>query len=427
MKTTLILFSLFISIASILTAEPTAARDWKAKSGHTVKASAIKVEDGKVHLKKSNGKVIRVPLDKLSPADQTLLKEHFKISDEATVESGSSAKAAEGLPHPLGEVSGPVDAGGGSTYFVYLPKSLKQDRKAPLLFYTNAGGGNKNHISSLSEYAEAFGWVLAVSVQSKNKDGWELNTKNCKNCLEHILTNLPVDKDRLHYTGNSGGGAQAFVNTTIKSAYGVMPNIGYIPQQTNERTTVIYGLGGGNDYNRYLTAHAADKYKKNGFHRMTKHGHGSAPHDHRGDGMFWMHCKFLGKEKRKHADEAKDFELSSLQWLTEMKNKNPMRAYSNAVFFKEIYEPSDNNAKALEKLITELAATKDNVLYHEGLLGIDNISGKYFAPLGKNGGSKMKHESPKAARAAEKLKETHGQIPAISEVLDAIIKPTVGG
>jgi len=413
-------------IALIQGAEPIESRDWKAKSGHKVTASALKVQNGKVYFKKADGKTIQVPLEKLVDTDQELLKKHFEISDEPAKGDGSGAETAEGLSHPLGEVSGPVDAGEGSTYFVYLPKSLKQGRKAPLLFYTNAGGGNKGLIASLTEYAEVFGWVLATSVESSNKAGWDTNTKNCTNCLEHILTNLPVDKERIHYTGNSGGGAQAFVNTQIKKAYGVMPNIGYIPQGVNVKATVVYGLGGGHDYNRYLTAHAADKYKKNGFHRMTSKGHSGAPADHRGDGMFWMHCKFLAKEKSKHSAEAQDFELSTLDWLTKMKDTNPQRAYSNAIFFKEIYDLSGANSAALSKLTKDLAQTPDNVLYHEGLLAIDNLSGKYFASLGAGGGSQFNHSSSKAVKAAEKLKTTYGHLPALATVLDAIMKNTVG-
>ncbi|MCP5535200.1 MAG: hypothetical protein H7A51_03075 [Akkermansiaceae bacterium] len=407
-------------------AEPIAERGWKAKSGHEVRAVALKVENGKVHLKKADGKTVIVPVHKLVDADQELLKKHFEISDDAAKGEGSGAETAANLPHPLGKVSGPVDAGGGSTYYVYLPKSLKAGRKAPMLFYTNSGGGNPGLIKGLTDYAELFGWVLAISVESSNQAGWDKNSSNCKNCLEHILDNLPVDEKRLHYTGNSGGGAQAFVNTEIKKAYGVMPNIGYIPQGVEEKTSVIYGLGGGHDYNRYLTAYAVSKYKKNGFHRMAANGHGSAPDDHRGDGMFWMHCKFLAKEKGKHSGEAKDFELSALGWLETMKDKNPQRAYSNAIVFKEIYGPSGANASALDKLIKDLASAPDNVLYHEALLEINEVSKKYFAPLGKNGGSSFNHENSKSNRAVTKLKETYGHIPAISKVLDAMLKNTAG-
>lgn len=425
MKTIIVLCAVLFWSALTQGAEPIESRDWKAKSGHTVKATALKVEKGKVYFKKEDGKTIQVPLEKLVDADQELLKKHFEISDDPSKGNGSGAEAAADLPHPLGEVSGPVDAGEGSTYFVYLPKSLKQDRKAPILFYTNSGGGNKGHIQSLKEYAEVFGWVLAVSVQSSNKAGWDKNTNNCKNCLEHILSTLPVDENRLHYTGNSGGGAQAFVNTEIKKAYGVMPNIGYIPSEVTEKTTVVYGLGGGFDYNRYLTSYAVHKYKKNGFHRMAANGHGSAPTDHRGDGMFWMHCKFLAKEKSIHSEEAKDFELSVLNWLKKLEIGNPQRAYSNATIFKEVYKVSGTNATALDKLMKELANTPDNVLYHEALMEINDISRKYFSALGKNGGSSFDHENSKSNRAVTKLKETYGHIPAISDVLDAMLKNTV--
>ena len=424
MKLLTVISCFIFQITAVTAATPTEFRNWEATTGHKIKASAVQVADGKVHLKKDNGKIIQVALDKFIDEDQEALKAHFKLSEQAPTE-GSGAEAASGLPHPLGEMSGPVEAE-GSTYHVYLPKSLKKNRKAPLLFYTHAGGGNTKLLKELTPYAEQFGWVLAISVESSNKAGWEKNTKNCTNCLDHILDTLPVDIDRIHYTGNSGGGAQSLMNTQIKKAFGVMPNIGYIPGGVNVRAKAVYGLGGGYDYNRYLTAHAADKYKKDGFHRMSSKGHSGAPADHRGDGMFWMHCKFLGKAKSDHADEAKDFELSTLSWLTTLKGKNPQRAYSNAVFFKELYEPSGTNAQALESLMKELRQDPNNSLYHEGLLAIDAHSGKHFAALGKNGGSAFSHVSASSTRAATKLQETYGHIPAINQVLEAMKKKTVG-
>ncbi len=425
MKFIVSLCCLLLQITMPLSANPTSSRMWEASTGHKLKASALQVKDGKVHLKKDDGKTIQVPLNKLTEEDQNFLKEHFKLSEKTTLADSSNSEILENPPHPLGVISGPIEANGGSTYYVYLPKSLKKNRQAPLLFYTNSGGGKPNLIKRLTQYADLFGWVFAISVDSSNKAGWDKNTKNCTNCLEHILSTLPVDEERIHYTGNSGGGAQAFVNTQIKKAYGVMPNVGYIPSGVNARTKVVYGLGGGYDYNRYLTAHAAHQYKKNGFHRMSEGGHSGTPLDHRGDGIFWMHCKFLGKAKSDHSDEAKDFELSTLNWLNQLKSTNPQRAYSNGIFFKEIYAPSGANAKALESLLNELKKTETNVLYHEGLLGIDQHSGKYFVEFGEAGGSKFGHTSNSSIKAAEKMQQKYGHIPAINKVLEAIKKKTV--
>lgn len=420
----LFVFLIFVNYSS---AVPTEKREWSTASGHKTEAIALRIVDGKVHLKKSNGAVVKVKLSLLTGADQEFLKKHFKIDDskqkaEDNALEGSGAAAAEGLAQPAGKLSGPISAN-GSTYYVYVPKTLKAGRKASLLFYTHSGGGGNGHlINQLSDAAETLGWIMAISVESKN--GNRDNSKHVANCLKHIFDTLPVDEDRIHYSGNSGGAAMAFVNSSNKKAFGIMPNIGYIPNGVNVKAKVIYGMGGGNDYNRYLTAYAADKFKKNGFHRMSTKGHGEGPFDHYMDGMIWMHCKYL-EMKRPSADEKKDFEASIISWLNKLKSSNPKRAYHNACVVRDVYKISGKGGRLVNAIIRELSADRNNVLYHEGLLDIDELSGKKLAALGEGGGSKMKHYSKAAATAAEKLKKKYGSVQEIVGVLNDIIKETV--
>lgn len=408
-------------------AAPTEKREWSTTSGHTLEAVALGLVDGKVSLKKSNGSVVKVKLSLLTDSDQAFLKKHFKVNEkqakvgDAKV-AGSGKASADGLPHPVGELSGPVMAN-GSKYLVYIPKTLKKDRKASLLFYTHSGGGgNGKLIKQLADAAETLGWIMAISVESSNKG--TQNGKHVKNCLEHLLETLPVDEDRIHYSGNSGGAAQAFTNSSKKRAFGVMPNVGYIPQGVDVKAKVVYGMGGGNDYNRYLTAYAANKFKKNGFHRMSPKGHGPGPADHYMDGMIWMHCKYLEMEKPS-ADEKADFEASIISWMNKLKSKNPKRAYSTACIVRDVYEISGDNAKLNDAIIKELSGDHANVLYHEGLLEINELSKDKLVSLGEGGGSKQKHFSKKVADAAEKLKPKYEAVKEIIDVLSAIMKKTV--
>ena len=54
-----------------------AARKWTDKSGKfNVTAELIDVVDGKAPLRKQNGKVLTIPTERLSEADQTYLREH---------------------------------------------------------------------------------------------------------------------------------------------------------------------------------------------------------------------------------------------------------------------------------------------------------------------------------------------------------------
>jgi len=427
LKKYLPLLCLFVvtSFNNIALGKPTASREWKTKSGHTTTAIATQVTDGKVHLKKTNGSVIKVDLNLLTDKDIALIKTHFDLSKTKEPDSpkGSNAQPLTDLSQPQGKVVGPIESD-GSHYFLYLPKSLKKNRLAPLLFYTHSGGGGGGKlIKQLQGGADALGWIMAMSVESKNQNpnSGKVVAKNMK----HILENWPVDKNRIHYTGNSGGGARAFYNSAAIRAYGVIPNVGYIPSGLNIKTEVIYGLGGGNDYNRYLTAYAVKTVKKDGFHRMSPKGHGVSPANFYIDGMIWMHCKYMKKNKTKLRDEAADFEASIIKWINRIKLTNSERAYSTACVVRDIYEISSSNTGILNSIIKDLAKDQNNVLYHEGLLDINELSMKHFASLGEDGGSKMNHSNPQATKAAQKLKEKYSSVKTIMDVLNTIMKKTV--
>ncbi|MGD9417626.1 MAG: SHD1 domain-containing protein [Verrucomicrobiota bacterium JB025] len=406
-------------------AGPTQIRDWEAKTGHKVKASATGVANGKVVLKRENGKTLGVELDKFIDSDQELLRKHFSIPDESSPLAGSGAKAAEGLPYALGRIEGPVDAGGGSSYHIYLPKSLKQGRPAPLVFFCAPWGGkNPGFIRGITECADRFGWVVALSVDSSNAHNDATNTRHCKSSLEHLLGSLPVDKKRIHYAGHSGGAAQSFINTTIMPAYGIMPSGGYIPGGLGPKAEVIYGICGGFDFNRHTTAKAVARFKKDGIHRISRNGHARSPDSFREDGIFWMSCRYLGEEKDSHPEEIKDFEHAALTWLMELKQDQPGRAYSNAVFFRDDYQPEGHNGRALELLIKELEESPDNALYHEALLALDEFSEKCLASGAFPDSSVMGQVSAEVAKKADQLKEAYGGLDEINEVLEALKKKT---
>lgn len=87
-----VLFLLFVaSIAS--------ARTWKsADGGYTVDAELVKVDGDKVALKRADGKVITVPLNRLSTEDQEFIKSQPGAAPDAAMEdSPTKALEAKGL------------------------------------------------------------------------------------------------------------------------------------------------------------------------------------------------------------------------------------------------------------------------------------------------------------------------------------------
>lgn len=64
-----------LSLVLLVAAAPTLARTWKDRSGKfAVEAGFVSLKDGKVYLEKSDGSVVRVPVEQLSYADYDFLR-----------------------------------------------------------------------------------------------------------------------------------------------------------------------------------------------------------------------------------------------------------------------------------------------------------------------------------------------------------------
>lgn len=414
-----------------LFAAPTEVRDWQSTAGTSIKASAMSVEGMQVSLKAADGREFKVPLDKFVTEDQAFLKEHFAIKEpEPGQPTGSDASAvSEGLSYPVGEVSGPIDVGEGSNLYVYVPKSLREGREAPLMFVTGAGGGKRNLVEMYSEAAELNAWVIAASVESRNGPNHPVgNHDHAKRCVAYLLKNLPIDEERVYFTGNSGGGAMSFYNALrIKSA-GNMPIIGYSPDKEYDKKQYCYGIGGTKDYNRYLTAHAVAQYGDRGFHRFHRGGHAGGPAWIGEEGITWLNGRYLG-DRRKDAelnDERLDYEVSMIRWIKKLKESEAYRAHYWCQFLKDDYEIEGPNEAIVAEIFEELNQDEDSVRYTKGIAELDDFSDKYFVGEGEGGGSKFSHTNPKIESAAAKLAADYAGVPQIEEIAKGLQEPTVG-
>src|SRR5690606_7421574 len=114
------------------------------------------------------------------------------------------------------------------------------------------------------------------------------NHEHAKNTVRHAIETLPVDGNRVYFTGGSGGGAMSFYNATrIKSA-GAMPHIGYIPQDSTPKSGHFFVISGTNDYNRYASANAVEEIGKEAIHRYFVGPHHEGPDWLCTEGMTWL-------------------------------------------------------------------------------------------------------------------------------------------
>lgn len=400
--------------------EPTELRKWTSSVGTSLQAKALSCEEGMVTLQKADGGTLKIGLDKLDAAGQAFLQTHFKLENSATggatVERGASPSDLE---HPLGQVVGPIDAG-ASKYFLYQPKSLVAGRPAPLLFITGAGGGNSGTVARHKVGAELNGWIVAMSVESKNGRAC---SPFIKDSLEHIKSNVPVDPERIYYTGGSGGGVRAILNLVEFGGIGAMPVIAHggnddLPSKSNQ----FYFIGGAHDFNRYGTAFLRANYGKNAFHRFHPRAHASGPPDLAEDGMIWLNGRSLREQRKENtfADEIADYEQSLLTWLDKMKGGRPHRALLIADYLLNDSEIERENRPAVEALVRELSEEPLNVQFVEGTKALDELSEDELSGMG--GSSQKGHVSPKINKEAQKLLEKYPGVPELGPIFEGLQK-----
>ena len=194
-------------------AEPTGLRVWTAQSGHQMEAKALQVTAGKVLFERADGSTTTVDLEKLTPANQADLRQHFGLGEAATGPGAPLAAApggapADDLPYPLGKATAEISCGDEFSYFLYLPTSLRKAVKHPVVFVMNPGRGIAGTADRYRPGAERNRWIIAVSKQSKN--GYDGSQKAVDSMIRHVTGKLPVDPKRLYASGFSGGSRMAF-------------------------------------------------------------------------------------------------------------------------------------------------------------------------------------------------------------------------
>lgn len=397
-------------------------RTWESADGKSiVYASVVEVNGDTVVLRKMSGSKVSVPISKLREMDQEYLREHAQVEESAAPDQPVSADGLN-LGYEQGRVVGPIEAGSEAHYLLYIPNSLQAGRKVPLLFFTHSGGGSNYLLDRIVEGAEINGWIMAISIESRNGRGVPKNIDSSERAVEQIIDQLPVDEDRLYFTGNSGGAAMAFYNYDNLDGYGIMPNIGYIPSGVAVPNGDAFIINGTYDYNRYTSASARKSIGKTAIHRFFPGGHQDAPGWIMVEGMVWLEGRFLAENGKKNMEEQLDYENSVIAWIGRLRDKEPYKAYYWAQFLKNELALSAQNTARVDALVKELGSSLNNRLYVEALEEIDEFSMKELTSFGT--GSLHDHTDLHIISECEDLLEKYKGIPVIAELLKTFCQKT---
>lgn len=351
-------------------AEPTAVRAWTANSGHQVRAKALRVVDGTVHLERADGSTVLVELDKFTAADQALLRKHF-----APAAATPGDIPADDLSYPLGKVTQEIPCGGQFSYFLYLPNSLRRGAKHPVLFVMSPGGGAAGDAERYRSGAERNRWIIAISKQSRN--GFDASQDAVDSMIRQVSAKLPVDQRRLYVTGFSGGARMAFATARSHPAIAGVIACGAGGELASAEQ-VAYGLDGSNCFNRNDMAYSFKGFKHPAcVLRFFPGQHEWAGQELCDDAITHLNGVFLFANRADYPGDCAWYiqQLSNL--VEHSATTAPMRAYLWSTFLTQ-------NGVADGKLAgihTALGRSATNKLYVQGLADIGEFVRKTFGDI----------------------------------------------
>lgn len=410
-------------------------RTWTSKAGTKIEAQAFSLKQQKLGLRTDAGRELWVPLNQLSSVDIQYLQEKFAGHPDLPplpgIPQGSGKAKTDFTGLALGKIHGPIKASQHSSYFVYLPKSLKQGQSAAYFLLTMAGGGKSKVLQPYLPGAERCGVIVAVSVQSANNNTGKphSNFQHSMNCVNHINETLPVDSNRVFFGGISGGGATSMGNSiAYKGALGAIPIIGYTPfsmiPDSKKQKRFYYILGGGEDYNRYSSALIQSHHKGRAIHRIYAGGHSQAPDSYLSDAICWLMGRHLSDDDSRSLNpERLDYEAAMIRWINRLKEKAPHQAFYWCHFLTDTYGIRGHNSSVIKEIKASLAGTPKNTQYAAGIDAISAFSLKYFCSY--HNGSIGNYNKGPSGPAASKMAKEYSAVPEIAKIFTSMSKPTV--
>ena len=205
-----VILALF-SAAVVHAEEP--PRPWTSTDGRTIEGRFIKGTETTVTIKLGDGRLVEVPLGRLSEADGKVARDLAArmAKDELRKEGMKSGPYAE---HLTGEWE-KMTAEDGLQFHFFAGRNLKADSQYPLCIYlhgsSNTGSGlekrepGANGFVSEEVYGKNPGFVIAPEAPAGTRSFKEISARIFA-LIDHLSTHLPVDRDRIYLTGYSMGG-----------------------------------------------------------------------------------------------------------------------------------------------------------------------------------------------------------------------------
>jgi predicted esterase len=189
----------------------------------------------------------------------------------------------------------------GRSYAVYLPSSYTPERKFPVLYCLDARGRALVPIELFREAADANGWILVSSYDSRSDTAEDFNTPALQAMWKDANERLAIDPRRAYLTGFSGG-ARAAVGIASHASGLVVGVVGCGAGLPDENAPVgklpfaYFGTVGTRDFNYYEMRRLDEKLAAATVrHRIAYFdgGHEWPPAPVAADALAWMELEAM--------------------------------------------------------------------------------------------------------------------------------------
>lgn len=207
-----------ITVILLLSLFSGCTRNWTDKTGATIKADYVSSDGEKVTFRKKGvERPFTVRLSSLSKTDVVFINGAPERESNGLTASGETTLGDDIRFKKLLQAQWQRAEHGFLPYQIFGPRPLKAEEKYPIVLFLHGSGergmdGGRQIAHSVKAFADKQSFLnnpcIIVAPQCPPDKKWRGEALgSALDLIDHLIANLPVNKDRIYVTGLSMGGA----------------------------------------------------------------------------------------------------------------------------------------------------------------------------------------------------------------------------
>jgi predicted esterase len=294
----------------------------------------------------------------------------------------------------------------GQNYALYLPPAFDPAKKWPVLFLFDPSARGALAVGRFREAADAFGWILVGSNNSRNGPG-QLNVQAAQALWADSLKRLPLDERRIYAAGFSGGSRVAsifgrVINRPLAGIIGCGAGLNSTITPAGANSAAYVGLAGLADFNCREMKSLAAAFQAAGLaHRFIFF---DGRHDWPNPALCWRAAGWLEVMAMKDGRRPKDAKLAEDVVAREIEEAGIFEAAGRWYWAADRLEEAERLAEGLVDVpglrgrVEVLKAKKEYGQFLSDEERRDKAEGDFLASCGRTFGAVEEEEAGMTAR-----------------------------